>query len=514
VSTLPAAPYHRSGGSMDTSSMNMRRRPAAPFLNSTAIHNMASFSTTSSPPTEEEQEQDDLKQGLAAIMDMDADQHARALAVIDDMDADQLGSDSIDNDYGNSANEMEWPSFSSLPLPSSMTSTADASESTAIVTTFDMRRAVYDILECLPNPGADELHASDRSSTRNTAGWTWKFQWQREERQQKRAAYAERNNKDDNSTNNKDNDNAIGMALALLRVLPEDAWKNFDALGLEDDDDEDDYDNNDDGVGEENELLVTREHPEQTSEYPDDAPALTRVDLDPELAAQALDSVEQDDDDDDEEQHGDGGDDIERLLDMLMDAKAGRVVLKTNDYNAILARLAIAPELTVEITLESVMQTYQLMVEMAKVGMADSGPDATTYELLMHTLHRRLSSSKTAVEIMREMMQSESVRWTPQTMKAAFQLCQGRNDLKTARMVLKDVIAEKSRSFKIPSEVLLVYLDMLKSEDAQKEALELLQLSMEVSTACAGRCFSFGFVFADDCKYSYSGTIQRSKSRS
>jgi hypothetical protein len=176
---------------------------------------------------------------------------------------------------------------------------------------------------------------------------------------------------------------------------------------------------------------------------------------------------------------------------------------------------AIAPEMTVERVLESVMQTYQQMVEMAKVGMIDSRPDATTYELLMHTLNRRLSSSKTAVEIMQAMMQSNGVGWTPQTMKAAFQLCRGRNDLKSARVVLKDVVADKSRSFKIPSGVLLAYVDMLKSEDAQNEALDLLKLSMEVSTdtVCAARYALFGFGFSDDRIYS-SGTNRRSKSRS
>jgi hypothetical protein len=50
-------------------------------------------------------------------------------------------------------------------------------------------------------------------------------------------------------------------------------------------------------------------------------------------------------------------------------------------------------------------------------------------------------------------------------MKAAIQLCQRRNNPKSAHIVLKDEVAEKSPSFKIPSGVLLVYFGMLKSEE-------------------------------------------------
>ncbi len=50
--------------------------------------------------------------------------------------------------------------------------------------------------------------------------------------------------------------------------------------------------------------------------------------------------------------------------------------------------MAITPESAIERSLESTMQTYPQTVEMAtKAGMADSGPDATTYELLIHTLN-------------------------------------------------------------------------------------------------------------------------------
>lgn len=469
--------------------MGLRRtRPGAavPFF-TTAVQTFASFSTTSGSA--------DQKRDLT--QEQGQDQHEEAFAAISDMDTHlEVGSDATyvsGDDYGNGSAEAA--------SPSTTTTTATQQDSTTqIVTTFDMRRACSDILECLPDP---ETNARDDRTQTQTAGRsslsshnprvTWKFKWQRaqtryqqeqrRERQEQHrtrsltAAYADgmasHDNTNDSSNNN---DEAIGMALALLRVLPEDAWKSFDALGLEDDDDE--YE--DDVDDEETELFVNTEHPERTSEYPDEA-HLVRQD----------ESDEQHDDDDDD-------DDIARLLDMVADAKVGRVVLKTNDYNAILARLAIAPELTVEIILESVMQTYQQMVEMAKVGMIDSGPDAMTYELLMHTLNRRLSSSNTAVDIMQEMKQSKVVGWTPHTMKAAFQVCQGRNDLKSARIVLKDVVADKSRSFKIPSGVLLAYLDMLKSEDAQTEALELLKLSMEVSTVCAARYALFGFGFSDD----------------
>jgi hypothetical protein len=468
----------------------MRQRPsAAPFWNSTAAQSLASFSTTSTTSADQKQE-----------AERERDEHEEAFAAISDMDAHlpEAGSDYIRAYHGN----HDYGIGADLQATSPTTTTV-SEDSTAIVTTFDMRRACSDILECLPDPETNSNDRNDRSrSSSHSPKLTWKYQWQRAltsaryQQQQNRtrfltAAYADGMASHDNASSSasSNNDEAIGMALALLRVLPGDAWNSFDALGLEDDDD--DFDDGDDEVvGEEHELFVKKEHPEQTSNYPADAHLVQQDEGD-----------EQHDDDDDY-------DEIARLLDLVADAKVGRLVLTTSDYNAILARFAIAPELTVERTLESVMQTYQQMVEMAKVGMTDSGPDATTYEMLMHTLNRRLSSSNTAMEIMQEMMRSQGVEWTPQTMKAAFQLCQGRNDLKSARVVLKDVVGDKSRSFKIPSGVLLTYLDMLKSENAQSEALELLELSIEVSTGtvCAARYALFKFGFSDDKTYYFSGT--------
>jgi hypothetical protein len=475
----------------------LRQRPAAaaPFWNSTGIH-MASFSTTSIPSDQDQTQREEQRQ--------EQEQHEEAFAAISGMNAhsdQEVDSDSIEPhdgneyDFGYGAN-MEFAS------PLTKTTTIASEPKQQIVTIFDMRRACTDILECLPDPESNNAHNDrNRSSSHGPKPkLTWKFKWQRaassakyqleQHRSRSRsltATYAVADASvdgmvlhDNFSVNdNANNDQAIGMALALLRVLPEDAWKSFDALGLEEDDDNNDDFNDADADEVEDDLVVNKEQPQQTSEY------TTRSD------AHLVPQDEGDDDDDDDY------DEIARLLDLVANAKVGRLVLQTSDYNAILARFAIAPELTVERTLESVMQTYQQMVEMAKVGMTDSGPDATTYELLMHTLNRRLSSSNTAVEIMQAMMQSNGVGWTPQTMKAAFQLCQGRNDLKSARIVLKDVVADKSRSFKIPSGVLLAYLDMLKSEDAQTEALDLLKLSMEVSTStvCAAVMYYLDMAF-------------------
>jgi hypothetical protein len=146
------------------------------------------------------------------------------------------------------------------------------------VTTFDMRRACTDILECLPDPESSDSNNARRSSS-NSSKLTWKYQWQRSstsaryQRQQNRTrslteAYAARDVRawDDDSTSSNSNDEAVGMALALLRVLPEDSWKNVDALGLEDDDDDFDDDDDEVVVGEENHLFVNTEHPEQTSD--------------------------------------------------------------------------------------------------------------------------------------------------------------------------------------------------------------------------------------------------------
>jgi hypothetical protein len=505
-SHLPA-PYayqHHTGGTMDTTSSSVttrmsmsrgllpqRHRPAAaPFWNSTAAFQTlaSSFSTTSIQTSSDDQEPKEKQ-------DREHGEHEEAFAAIGD--------------------EATSPTTSIATSPT--TSTTSEDNSTAIiVTTFDMRRACTDILECLPDPPGETHYSNSHHRPKVTWKYTWqractsaRYEQQQEQHQQEQrtrtATYADAdayadggitspNGNDSTSTNasasaSTNNDEAIHMALALLRVLPEDAWENFDALGLQGDDDDDFDDDFDDDevVCEENELFVNTEQPEQTSDYSGDA-HLVQQDV----------GDEQHDDQDDNDYDDDGDyDEIARLLDMVADAKVGRLVLKTSDYNTILARFAIAPELTVERTLENVMQTYQQMVEMAKVGMTDSGPDATTYELLMLTLNRRLSSSNTAVEIMQQMMSSRGVGWTPQTMKAAFQLCQGRKDLKSARVVLKDVVADKSRSFKIPSGVLLAYSDMLKSEDAQNEALELLELSMEVSTGtvCAARYAFFGFGF-------------------
>jgi hypothetical protein len=215
--------------------------------------------------------------------------------------------------------------------------------------------------------------------------------------------------------------------------------------------------------------------------------------------------VSDDDDDNDDEIDDEGTDhslegsssiDASFIESILGKAKMGQVYLSTNDYNTILARLAISPEIPPEQTLNLMMQTHGQMIELSNLIetsdmiMDDFRPDATTYEILLLVLSRRLQALSTAMSIVSdELLQSKSNKsftWTPTLLEIVIQNCKSRRYTDIAKRLLSGLHSDEEHtritmSENISKQAQISFIDVMKSENFMEEGVQVLQLVLKVS---------------------------------
>lgn len=240
------------------------------------------------------------------------------------------------------------------------------------------------------------------------------------------------------------NRNSIAPALALLRTMNQQDWRLYDGTVEDADVMEDQFE---DEFAEEAMQISSENEQENTQD--------SEVPIDD---ANCLDNF----------QH------------LLARAKVGAIDLQTAEYNAILARLAVASELDPDEISVLLMNVYWQMTKLASDGNQDAAPNSDTYEILLLTLSHRLGSIKTAADLVKSMIENRAA-WTPETLVAAMHVLERRTLLDTAMEMLYNVVDDSDRIFKVPNRAFHSLLNMTKSVDAQDTALEVIQVCIKVS---------------------------------
>jgi hypothetical protein len=212
----------------------------------------------------------------------------------------------------------------------------------------------------------------------------------------------------------------------------------------------------------------------------------------------SLDHVDDDEDDDEDDE----------LFWTLRQLKVGGVSLEsTNDFNLVLARIALAAELDRDDILEALFDTLHQIKAAATAASSSSsssscaegrnsvGPNAMTYEILLLVMLKRLGALRSGLDLVRrDMVQpfspsssssSSSHLCTTATLEAAIQLCEKSGDLSLARELWRIAQSKKDEAnmdgdeTRITNRVHHSMLNMFKAVDGRVEAIEILRISLQ-----------------------------------
>lgn len=169
------------------------------------------------------------------------------------------------------------------------------------------------------------------------------------------------------------------------------------------------------------------------------------------------------------------------LSDLLHASRLGQAHLTTLDFNTLLARVAIATDLTPDECLSALMTTYRQMTDLANAGY-ECKPNAMTYEILLLSLTHRFSAFQSAVDLVVAMTASSSVSmWTPKTLEAIMMLCERKNLRRLAEKILSDLDRSNELSvIEIPKRAYLSMINILKTDDVRKPLSNVLQIALKV----------------------------------
>ena len=140
-----------------------------------------------------------------------------------------------------------------------------------------------------------------------------------------------------------------------------------------------------------------------------------------------------------------------------------------DDYNAILARLAISTELLPD---EIIARLMDLCGQMRLHCMLDSA----ALEIILLALGRRFSASPTAARFVLEV--TSDVEWSPKMMEAAADICEQRNNHDLANKLLDTM---SSSSVRVPRRAYRSLLNYAKIDDKRDYALQVLEHAIDVS---------------------------------
>ena len=259
-------------------------------------------------------------------------------------------------------------------------------------------------------------------------------------------------------------------ALALLRSMSQFDWKIYDDI----EEDEGDYneENQNDSQGEEKDGSGSKYTPEMDGATNEGSIGDDHVDASAEYQLNS-----------DLGEFGDGVSSVEFLSDvqdLLAMAERGEVDLHTDEYNAVLALFSLSSEIDPDDISSILMRTYHQMKKFGKRGLSGSAPNAETYEILLLALGNRVGSSKTGVDIVRTMLKDLS-EWTPEAMVAAIRVLENRNMLSDGMDILKVVVCQDDRSFRIPLRFFHSLINIAKDLDEQDQSIEIIRSCLKVS---------------------------------
>lgn len=166
------------------------------------------------------------------------------------------------------------------------------------------------------------------------------------------------------------------------------------------------------------------------------------------------------------------------IAELLSDMETGKYILTTAESNLLLAQMVTAVDKSVDTILNDSLHLFEQMKALRCSGRRECGPDLYTFRILVLALSRRLMASGEALKLSHELVES-GLEMTPETFFNCMEICFERNDLTAATKILSAAL-KKNPSFRPPVEAYLWMIDMMKSQNMQAEALNLLKQTQDV----------------------------------
>ena len=242
-----------------------------------------------------------------------------------------------------------------------------------------------------------------------------------------------------NKNREKIQQDAILRAIALLSASTVDEWDVFDSRHQQGSDEE--LNNNND----------------------DDEEEISKIDLDPSTTVTSTTTTTT----------------VGIIDELLTDMENGKYTLTTKESNLLLAQLVTSMDLSVDAILNQSLHLFEQMKTLSYSGREESGPDVYTFRILMTALSRRLMATGEALKLCDEILDSPAVEFTPEAFLNCTDICFTRNDLTAATKLLNTVI-ERDSSFRPPIDSYIRIIEMMKKQNLQTEAFDLLKQTQQV----------------------------------
>jgi len=272
---------------------------------------------------------------------------------------------------------------------------------------------------------------------------------------------------------------AVARAIVLLRLLSNKEWRTFDSLSFEKNDKKED---DDEQVERLDESWMGEERKEKESKASSLSVGTAVADMPSEFNTVETGG--------DSSMRAKGEDDtapsdsMKLITDLLKIATNEH--LCTSEYNSVLARVAISPELLPDEILDLLMQLHFQMEGLAKVGFNECQPDATTYEILLLALNHRLPASGNAIGIVQGFMISNPACWTSHTVEAALLLFEKQNASKLALQLFENLNKEQLVNVDISNRACRSLICLMQFDNNREKAVEVLKVALQVSST--GNC--------------------------
>lgn len=198
-------------------------------------------------------------------------------------------------------------------------------------------------------------------------------------------------------------------------------------------------------------------------------------------------STANDDDDNDDDESSPDLTEIEEIFELLENNNESLESLTIDDYNLLLCRVAISPELSADAVMSHLLEIYSHITKNAV-------PNETTYKIILLTLERRISaeakgsSDSTIVTLLQDMMDFKVKLSSPTLLNLGMRCLERESNLKVAHcLVVEHVLDSPQRKIKVPSRVTGTLMSMIARENEIDLATSLLKKCIQVNGSRGSR---------------------------